>query len=284
MSASTSPFRMILFDLDGTLLKESREISAKNLRTLKALMDRGIKVGLATGRSYRSVQPYVQQLQPNGPLILFNGAKVWCTTRQEFIYENTLSFEQAYIAMKLIREFDEEHAAGGDISDIHVNFYAGNDVLISRKTPRSIESEIKDGVPHTVVGDLAAYLENNPKPPVKIMLIGDPATLNLFKAEYVRRSPEPTSLIHSEWNYLELMQNGINKGQTLKRIEQSYGCDAREIIAFGDNLNDLDLIRFTGLGVAMGNAHDDLKAIAKRTIGHHETDTIHEFLSEVFAL
>jgi hydroxymethylpyrimidine pyrophosphatase-like HAD family hydrolase len=90
-------------------------------------------------------------------------------------------------------------------------------------------------------------------------------------------------LIHSEWNYLEIMQAGVNKGQTLKRIESHYQIPCSQIISFGDNLNDLDLIRFSGLGVAMGNAHSDLKKIAKRTIGHHETDAIHECLSEVFS-
>jgi Cof subfamily protein (haloacid dehalogenase superfamily) len=277
-----NPFRMVLFDLDGTLLKESREISAKNLQTLKRLMKSGVLVGLATGRSYKSVQPYVQQLVPNGPFILFNGARVYDPAKHQFIYEQNLSFEQAYTAMKLVRDFESERIAGGDVSDIHVNFYVGNDILISKKTPRSIESEIKDGVPHTVVGDLAAWMDSNPQCPTKIMLISEPSTLNIFETEYMRRVFEPTSLIHSEWNYLEIMQRGINKGQTLKRIEQSYGISCEQIISFGDNLNDLDLIRICGMGVAMGNAHEDLKKIAKRTIGHHETDAIHEFLSEIF--
>jgi Cof subfamily protein (haloacid dehalogenase superfamily) len=275
-------YKMILFDLDGTLLKESREISTKNLRTLIRLMKEGIKVGFATGRTLRSVKPYIDVLQPNGPLILFNGAGVWDTSEQKFIYEKNLSFEQAYCAMKLVREFD----------DIHVNFYLDDEVFIAKKTARSLESEAKDGVPHTVVGDLADWLESRSLAhrretpstfcPVKIMLISEPDVLDIFETEFRNRVYETCSLIHSEWNYLEIMQNGINKGQTLKRIEEHYGIRCSQIISFGDNLNDLDLIRFSGMGVAMANAHGDLKAIANKTIGHHETDTIHEFLTTIF--
>lgn len=274
--SSPNRYKMILFDLDGTLLKESREISTQNLRTLIRLMDEGVKIGFATGRTLRSVKPYADVLQPNGPLILFNGARVWDSSEKKFIYENGLSFEQAYCAMKLVREF----------KDVHVNLYVDDQIYISKKTERSIESEIKDGVPHTVVGDLADWLAarfdaKEKSLPIKIMLISDPAILEVYETEFQNRVFEPCSLIHSEWNYLEIMQKGINKGQTLKRIEEHYGIKCSEIIAFGDNLNDLDLIKFCGLGVAMANAHGDLKAVADKTIGHHETDAIHEFLSEI---
>ncbi|MEQ1877096.1 MAG: HAD family hydrolase [Bdellovibrionia bacterium] len=280
-------YKMVLFDLDGTLLKECREISAKNLITLTRLMNEGIKVGFATGRTLKSVQPFIDVLKPNGPLILFNGARVWDSASNSFVFEKNLSFEQAYCAMKLVREFE----------DVHVNLYVDNEIYISKKTDRSRESEIKDGVPHNVVGDLADWLESRffaankaashataarASTPTKIMLISEPAILDVFETEFRARAYEPASLIHSEWNYLEIMQSGINKGLTLQKIESHYGIRCSEIISFGDNLNDIDLIKLSGLGIAMANSHGDLKAIANETIGHHETDTIHEFLSEIF--
>jgi Cof subfamily protein (haloacid dehalogenase superfamily) len=272
MGAMVPAFKLILFDLDATLLREDRTISPTNLTTLKKLMQRGVKVGLATGRSLRSVKPYVDALGPNGPLILFNGARVWDISQKRFIFENHLLLEQALTALKLVRSFD----------DVHVNLYIDNNIFISKKTARSIESEIKDGVPHTVVGDLADWLSANPAKPVKIMLISEPSTLASFKSEFLKSKVAECSLIHSEWNYLEIMQAGVNKGQTLKKIESYYKIPTDEIIAFGDNLNDLDLIRFCGLGVAMGNAHADLKQIAMMTIGHHQTDTISDCLSGIF--
>jgi Cof subfamily protein (haloacid dehalogenase superfamily) len=267
-------YRLLLFDLDGTLLNERREIHKRNLNVMQRLMSQGVLVGLATGRTLRSVAPYVDTLKPNGPLILFNGARVWDTQQKRYRYERNLAHEHALAALKLTRDFP-------DFKDLHVNLYVGDEIFISRRTPRSLESEVKDGVPHTVVGDLADWLAARGADPVKIMLISEPEKLEQLRARFCA-IPRPCTLLRSEWNYLEIMSEKVTKGHALEVIEREYSIPCEEIASFGDNLNDVTMIERCGMGVAMGNAHPELMSLAKRVIGHHDTETIADFLTEVF--
>lgn len=272
-------FRLILFDLDGTLLDSERKILPGSLRTLQTLMKQGVRVGLATGRTLRSVSPFLEVLKPNGPLILFNGALVWDAAKNRALREVLLPRELALRALELLPEF----------GDLHANLYVGQEILISGKTASSRESEIKDGVPHTVVGPLAEWLRAHAgASPIKIMLIGDPPRLQEFQDRFCGVSGQPCSppcsMIPSEWNYLELMAKGINKGAALPEIEREYGISCDQIIAFGDNLNDVELIRGCGLGIAMGNAHEDLKRHARQVIGLHTTEAIDQCLRGIFHL
>jgi Cof subfamily protein (haloacid dehalogenase superfamily) len=269
LKSAAMSYRLLLFDLDGTLLNPQREIFARNIDVMRRLMSRGIRVGLATGRTLRSVAPYVQALQPNGPLILFNGARVWDGAK--YVYERNVALSDALDALRLVRHFD----------DVHVNLYVGDEIYIRERTVRSVESEVKDGVPHTVVGDLAGWLGSRIEDPVKMMLIGNPEDLERFRTLYSRRSRACTFL-RSEWNYLEIMAEGVTKGHALDVIESEYGIGCGEIVGFGDNLNDVTLIQRCGMGVAMGNSHPELAALANRVIGHHDTEAIADFLGEVF--
>jgi Cof subfamily protein (haloacid dehalogenase superfamily) len=265
-------YRLVLFDLDGTLLTGAREVVPANAAAIAALMQQGVRVGVATGRTTRSVAPFFQALQLNGPHVLFNGARVFDPERGGIVHRQDLPRAEALFALRLARDYPR----------MHVNLYVGDDILISRHSERSRESEVKDGVPHTLVGDLADWLEAQQAEPVKIMLIDDPDQLESFAQRYAAGGFR-TTLVRSEWNYLELMGEGVSKGGALGAIEAAYGIGRAEIVAFGDSLNDLELLTTSGLGVAMGNAHPEVQAIADLVIGHHETDAIASCLQQVFA-
>ena len=267
-------FKLLLFDLDGTLLSIDRNIQPKNLDTISLLMKKGIRVGFATGRTYKSVQKYLAAFSPTGPHILFNGAAVWDSSLEKYVFKKELGLADAIFATELIKKY----------SDVHINLYVENEILISHKTSRSLESENKDGVAHHVVGDLSLWLRANKKAPIKIMFISEPTTLEKYSQEFSANSPSKCSLIRSEINYLEIMHEGINKGTALQEIESYYGISPAQIISFGDNLNDMELIRNSGLGIAMSNGHQDLKKIANRVIGDHNEPSISQFLCEQFGI
>jgi Cof subfamily protein (haloacid dehalogenase superfamily) len=265
-------YRLVLFDLDGTLLTGAREVNPANAAAVAGLMARGIRVGLATGRTARSVDPFCRLLELNGPHVLFNGARVVDPLTGEWVHRRDLPRAEALFALQLACEFP----------GMHVNLYVGDEILIAQRSERSRESEVKDGVPHTMVGDLGAWLAGREETPVKLMLIAEPEQLERFAARY-RAKGFSTTLVRSEWNYLELMAEGVSKGGALRAIETAYGIGCAQMVAFGDSLNDLELLSSCGLGVAMGNAHPKVQAIAHRVIGHHETDAIARCLEEVFA-
>jgi Cof subfamily protein (haloacid dehalogenase superfamily) len=203
-------------------------------------------------------------------MILFNGARVWDPVERRYVFATDLARNEALAALDLAR----------GVPASHVNLYLGDEILISHRSELSVESEVKDGVPHTVVGDLAEWLEQQARDPIKLMLISEPERLEGFREEFLVRSDGSTNLIRSEHTYLELTRKGVNKGAALAAALKHYGIAREEVVSFGDNLNDIELLRSSGLGVAMENSHPGLKEVAGRVIGHHSTDAISRFIEE----
>ncbi len=265
-------YRFLLFDLDGTLLDSQRNIRARSLQVLQGLMARGLGVGFATGRPLRAVRPYTDALRPTGPLVCFNGALVWDLARGEVIAAHNLGRDLAIRALELART---QH--------VHANLYLGDDIYIERVSDVSQASARKDGVEQIPVGPLDEWLRARTDAPVKVLFIAEPAKLPALAAA-VRATQAGAVLVNSEPDYLELLPSGVNKAVGLEALCRHQGIAPDDVIAFGDNLNDRELLARAGLGVAMGNAHADLKAVADVVIGNHDADAIADFLVERFQL
>ena len=257
-------WELLLFDLDGTLLNKQRRIPDATRAVLKEWMARGGQVGLATGRSLRSALPFAQAIDANGPLILFNGGLVWDPIASVPIAQQLLPQEDAVVALSIAAELG-----------IHANLYLEDNIAIAHQSATSRESEVKDGVAHTVVGDLAAFCTDDP---YKVLLIDETGKFEDFKARFRTVAKTPCTLVHSEPTYLEVLPAGICKGAALPAVEKHTGIPASRIMAFGDGLNDLELLEASGCGVAMGNALDPVKERADVVIGDCNTDAIERFL------
>jgi hydroxymethylpyrimidine pyrophosphatase-like HAD family hydrolase len=181
-----------------------------------------------------------------------------------------LARDEAMTALELMKEVPESH----------VNLYVGDDILISERSVLSSQSEVKDGVPHTVVGDLWRWLAVSGADPIKLMLISQPDNLEAFRSKFLMVTDGSTNLIRSEYTYLELTRKGVDKGSALQAVLKHYGIAREEVVSFGDNQNDIELLRSSGLGIAMGNAHPKLKEVANQVIGPHSSDAIARYVGE----
>ncbi|MBW1808925.1 MAG: HAD family hydrolase [Deltaproteobacteria bacterium] len=266
-------YKLLLFDLDETLLNLARTIDPHNLRVLKKLMQNEVRVSFATGRSPRCAKQYAELLQPNAPLIHFNGAMVRDYKTGQILARENLPFKDALAALRV----------GADLK-IHANLYLDDDILIAERTPISKESEIKDGVKHTVVGDLAGHLTKSGRAPTKILFIGDPALFPRFTSLLRQAFEHECVLVNSEPDYMEVLPVGVNKATGAASLAAHLGISLEDVIAFGDNKNDIEMLTECGLGVAMGNSHETLRAHADKIIGDHDSDAIAVFLEEQFSL
>ncbi len=259
--------RLLLFDLDGTLLGPMRRVSSANAEALRCAMARGIRVGFATGRSKRSVQPWIEELEPNAPLILLNGGVVWDVAAGRALLERRLPWEDAHSALQVVAELG-----------VHANLYLGDEVVIAHPSETSRRSEVKDGVPHTEVVDLLAHLEGQPNHPLKILCIDESGGIDTL-AERLRPALTGGSVVvQSEPTYLEVLPPGVSKGAALSVVTEHTGIEPNDAVAFGDGLNDIELLEASGLGVAMGNAHPRVRECADVVIGPNDTDAIAAFL------
>lgn len=266
MGSNHTRYRLIVLDVDGTLVDRERRISAATLRALATAQAHGIRVTLATGRMYASALPYAQQIQADAPLILYNGARIQDPAGGAILYSSHLPRAQVVRALRLAQQFD-----------VHANLYLGESIYIERVSEVSRESARKDGVNQVPVGDLVRFLEGRVDDPVKILMIGPDGRLEALAAAYRADgsgAEELPHLVRSEATYLEIQPRGTSKGAGLIRVCGLLGIPASATMAFGDNLNDLEMIQAAGLGVAMGNAHADVKRAARVVAPSNDEDGV----------
>ena len=261
-------YRLVLFDLDATLLDSRRQIGDENVRAIARLTTAGVRVGLATGRPPLSVAPYVERMRPNAPLVHFNGAMVRDFGSGRVIFERTLDRDAAAGCIALAR-------AHG----FHVNLYMGSQIWIDSPSATSRESEVKDGVPHRVMRELVAALRSSSVAPTKLLCIGPPEGIAPLTAAVRAAHGDAVTLVNSETTYLEVLPPGCSKLEAARALATHLSISIDEVMAFGDNLNDLELLTGCGLGVAMGNSHPEVLARVATHIGHHDTKAIAGFLN-----
>jgi len=257
-------YKLIYFDIDGTLVDGNRTILPSTLEALDRLRKAGIGIGIATGRMPVSAHPYVEAAKADAPLILYNGARIQNFKTGEVHFNRNLPIRHALRAIRLLAEFD-----------IHCNCYVGDELYIDSVTERAEAFMAKENLSANPVGDLTAFLTEDP---VKLLLIGESDELQAFREDYVRGESDLPHIVQSEPSYLELMATETTKGSALAEVSALSDVPLDEIVAFGDGPNDIEMIEAAGLGIAMGNAHPALKAKADVIAGMNDTDAISEVL------
>ncbi len=265
-------YRAVYFDVDGTLVDRRRRLRPATAAALEELRRRGVKRSLATGRALASARPYAEAVAADAPLVLYNGCQVVDPAAGAVLASSDLALEHARAALVLAADHD-----------LHVNCYMER-LYVARLGRRARASVAKDDLQAEPVGDLLAFLERDP---VKLLCIGPPAACDAFKVELDAASaahPAPPVVVRSEPEYVEVLAHGAHKGRGLALACRAADLDPAEVVAFGDGLNDLELLQTAGLGVAMGNAHPEVQEHADLVIGHNDGDTLGQALADIFHL
>ncbi len=237
--------RLLAVDLDGTLLTSARTIPAGVLEAVAAAQARGVRVTVATGRVWPSAEPYILRVGADPPAILYNGGMVYDFRSGVILSRVPLPYDHARAVLELLRAFPQ----------VQPHLYVDDQVYIGRAGALSDYYRRKNGIPVVEVGDLLAFL---PREAMKILIVGDRASL-VAVHDAIAALPLPIHTVFSEETYLEVLPPGCSKGTALEFIAQTLQIPASEIVAVGDNLNDLEMLQFAGVGVAMGNADEVLR-------------------------
>lgn len=260
----TLRYRLLVADIDGTLVTSSRQITPRVQDAVRAAQRKGVRVCLATGRIWPSAEPYFRQLGADPPAILYNGGLVYDFRTDTVLRRVPLGYDQARAVLELLREFPT----------VQPHLYVGDRVYTARQSPDAERYRRKDGLKVEEVGDLVAFL---PPEPMKILIIGSRPDL-LQVRDRIAQLPVSINAVFSEDTFLEILPQGNSKGAALESVAQHLGIPLSDIIAVGDNLNDLEMIRLAGLGVAMGNAPAELKAQADYVTATNEEEGLAEVI------
>lgn len=263
---------LIALDLDGTLLTDKKEISLRTRQTISKAMEMGHIVVIATGRSNRTSIQYYQELGLVTPMVNFNGALVLHPRDKSWkAQHNPLENRTALEIVDVCYELQTKNILAEVQNSVYLDKFDEHFVNI-------FQANLNTTAPFTI-GKLKEKLRENPT-----SILIHPNTENLVDLRNYLHENQAEVIEHRQWgppwHMIEIVKKGINKAEGLKKIAHYYNIPQERIIAFGDENNDLEMIDFAGIGVAMDNAIDELKNIAKHITVSNEEHGVSHFLEE----
>lgn len=254
-SQDEKDIKLLVLDIDGTIAGQSNTLSHPVKEVIAAVQAKGIKVAIATGRMYCSALRFHQEIGSTLPLVAYQGAWIQDPNTQEIHRHLSVSRE---IALQLLEYFEQPDLQ----SLLSVHFYI-NDQLYVREITKETESyQQRCGVNAIPVGDLRQLLDHEP---TKILALCDDASLIQQLLTNLRHRYKPTELYMttSVATFLEAANTHVNKGNAVRYLaEEMLGLESHNVMTIGDNFNDVEMLSYAGISVAMGNAPDQVQAIA----------------------
>lgn len=265
--------RLLICDMDGTLLDSKSRLSNGNKTALDRFVAGGGLFTVATGRMERSVMQYLQDLPVNLPAIVYNGAAIYDFQNDRMLWQDNLMPGVIEPVRKVIERFPE----------IGIELYHEGKTYFARENKYTFEHTLRERFEPVI-----ATVDEVPQPWTKVILTWDPHRmseveefLNGYQATFCQASNTQAlfTQVYSEPQFLELLNRNVSKGRALKVMIQMLGLDKNCVIAMGDNLNDVELIREAKVGIAVGNAHELLKEAADLCCCHHDLNAVSEVIN-----
>lgn len=248
-------YKLIVTDMDGTLLNSKGQVSDENKNVLKELNKKGIHVAIATGRIYTTVRVYAKHLGIVTPIICSNGSIVKNLEDNSIVYSNPLPIEYCNSLLDICKKNN-------------INFYYfSEDTMYGEK----LEGRL------LYYSEWGKTLKEEERIHVKVVK----DSRDIFKSDIIYKfglqsdnddilksvAKEINSIMDVEThkslaNMLDIMNKDASKGKAIEKLAKSLGVKREEVLAIGDNENDMSMLEYAGLGIAMGNAEDKVKDIA----------------------
>ncbi|MDK2820453.1 MAG: hypothetical protein PWP31_418 [Clostridia bacterium] len=245
--------QLVALDLDGTLLTDEIVIDKKAKEAIRKVREKGINVTLATGRMFSSAQSFAVELGIELPMIVYHGAQVRHPITGEVFFERGLPLSLAECIIRHIRHYGYAY-----------NVYLDDKLYVENIKKENIEYVERTGVKLYKVDDMLDFLK---KGPLKIVALQEGDKLDLLEEDIKRDVGDKVYITRSLPFYLETLNREANKARGLKALAEMEGFKAEEIMVFGDSYNDIEMFKYAGISIAMGNAPETVKAYADYVTG-----------------
>ncbi|MFN3361201.1 MAG: Cof-type HAD-IIB family hydrolase [Pseudanabaenaceae cyanobacterium] len=246
--------KLVVLDIDGTIAGEDNTVSPRLQETIKAVQAKGVKVGIATGRMYRSAVRFHQAVGADVPLISYQGALIKDPQTDRVVNHLPVSTEYALRLVEDLRRYP----------DVVIHLYVDDQLYVQELNPQSQAYAERSQVPVVPVGCLTTFLQQQ-TPPTKVLALGENGdrVAQLLRDMQQRYRQDELYLTRSQARYLEATHPQANKGTAVQFLaEQIYGLQPQQVMTIGDNANDIEMVKYAGIGVAMGNGTPELKEVA----------------------
>lgn len=258
---------LLALDLDGSLLTDDKMITDRTQKALNMARQQGHIVVISTGRPYRASKVFYDLLQLDTPIVNFNGALVHHPLNNNWGHHHfPLDLPTAQSIIKMSNTFGVQNVMIEILDDVYVK----NNNPLTLNTFYDLNLEINE---------LPTILKKKPT-----SLLIHPYEHNVSTLREMLQENHAEVIEHRKWNapwhVIEIVRSGLNKAVGLQLICDHFNIPAKNVIAFGDEDNDFEMIEFAGTGVAMGNAIPLLKEVANAQTLTNQEDGIAHFLEK----
>ncbi|KUO71956.1 MAG: hypothetical protein APF77_04625 [Clostridia bacterium BRH_c25] len=270
-------YKMLVTDMDYTLLNKEKKVSERNKAAVRKAIEKGVHIVVATGRIYTSARVYAKLLGVSTPIIASNGAIIREAVlnskedTERTIYKDNLNVEAVKEMIKLSRKygifchfFTDDTIYAEKLVNVSLRYTEWNKYLGEED---QVRIKIADDIEKAIVQEKVEILK-------AVVVDGNSEKIQSLRNDIIETGI--VSVSQSMKDNLEVMNKGVTKGNAVKMLAQMYGIGREEIIAIGDNENDISMIEYAGLGIAMGNAEESLKKVANHITGDYQEDGVAE--------
>lgn len=269
--------RLVASDMDGTIIGENNQITSQNLKAIHDMTQSHIDFTICTGKPYSMVKNFCKELHASYG-IFGNGNQIIDLKTGKEIFRKTLTQKEINTSISLAKE-----------KNLHVHLYTENEVI----TPELLYMDLRNFIlkdslfqsdlKFKIVPNIQEYVKNL-HPTVFKLVISSPSSLcdlqdelnhkmNVTIYRINKSNQYKDRVINKEYEYLDITPSKTNKSDALEKLSKYLKLSSSEVMAIGDNLNDIDMIQNSGVGVALANAYDAVKQVANYTTTHSVDDS-----------
>lgn len=264
--------KLLVLDIDGTLVNSKKVITPKTLEALLKVQEQGHMIALASGRPYPGLKPFVKQLkleEYGGYALSFNGGKVVSCATGESVYEETVPNRYA----KIIYDYAIEHGLG-------LVTYDSQNVITGTEIDHYMEYEAKlNGMELVKVDDFVSYVDFDM---TKCLLTAEPLHAAACELEMRKLLAPKLNVFRSEPYFIEITNCNVDKAKSIAGLLEIIGMKQEDTVCCGDGFNDLSMVSYGGIGVAMGNAQEIVKQNADFITGSCDEDGLVTVIEKFF--
>ena len=265
-------YKAVFIDMDGTLLKSDHSVSVANKEAIQKLLKKGILVVIISARPLHGILPISKDVVTDDmPIVSLNGSYI--LLKGEIIYEAAVSLQDTIAIHNELK--------GYEVSPMYYSqqqWYAEMDNDRIKKEQKITPVKIKI----QPFADTLGEWEKQQNGPNKILIAGDKELIKQIEERLTVQHAGQLNIYKSQATYLEVMSLAASKAKAIQLLIEKYGINKNEIMAIGDNYNDKGMIEFAGVGVAMGNAPEEIKAVADYVTDTNNNDGVAKALHHHF--
>jgi Cof subfamily protein (haloacid dehalogenase superfamily) len=242
--ATREPVKLVALDLDGTILNRDLQISERVQSAVRATIQKGVHVTIATGRMFKASSPYARILGLKTPIVCYQGAMIGDSETGEILFHQPVPVHLARDVIQLCQE-----------RGLHVNAYLDDELYVEQLSDEALFYAALSRVEAHVVGNLLEFLDRDT---TKLVIVSDPETTTSLAKELAAKYAGVLYIARSYPIFTEVAHPDCSKSRGLDRLVEILGITPAECMAIGDNLNDIDMIRWAGTGVAIAGSSPEV--------------------------